>query len=216
MKVLPIVSTLAVLGAAFLAGCGSKPSVNSPDEQAELNQQVQAAIDDFKSRDESLGRFFTNAKAYAVFPEIVTGGAGVAGAHGDGEVFSGGQYIGTADVSQASIGLQLGGQKYAEIIFFENEGALVDFEHGTTEFDARATAVAAADGAARTADYTHGVLVFTMPKGGLMAQAAIGGQKFRFRAAGDYGHHDVTYEKTTTYDRPSTTVERSSTTVTNP
>jgi lipid-binding SYLF domain-containing protein len=88
--------------------------------------------------------------------------------------------VGYADVTQANIGAQLGAQKFAELILFENQRSLLDFQDSTTTFDARATAVAAASGAAAVADYTRGVIVFTMPESGLMAQAAIGGQKFRY------------------------------------
>lgn len=46
---------------------------------------------------------------------------------------------------------------------------------------AKMSAVAAAEGAALNAKYREGVLVFTMPRSGLMAQVAIGGQKFKFK-----------------------------------
>jgi lipid-binding SYLF domain-containing protein len=171
-----------VLG-CLLSACGTSPDVGDTQQRAVLHDQVNAALSDFHNTDPSLQRFFDGAYGYAVFPEIVTAAVGVGGAHGDGEVYQNRQFIGYADLSQGSVGVQLGAQKYAEIIFFENEASLIAFKKSDTEFDARATAVAAAKGAAATADYRNGVVVFTRPIGGLMAQAAIGGQKFRFEPA---------------------------------
>ena len=172
----------AVVLGSLLSACGDTAKVDT-QEKALLHQQVQATIDQVKQTDPSIQKFFDGAYGYAVFPEIVTAGVGVGGAGGDGEVFQQGKFIGYTDLSQGSVGLQLGAQKYGEIIFFEKDLALINFKSGTTEFDARATAVAASAGAAAAANYNNGVAVFTIPIGGLMAQAAIGGQKFRFEAA---------------------------------
>ena len=172
----------AVVLGSLLSACGDTAKVDT-EEKAKLHDQVQATVADVKKTDPSIQKFFDSAHGYAVFPEIVTAGVGVGGAGGDGEVFENGKFVGYTDLSQGTVGLQLGAQKYGEIIFFENETALTNFKSGTTEFDARATAVAASAGAAAAANYNNGVAVFTIPIGGLMAQAAVGGQKFRFEAA---------------------------------
>jgi lipid-binding SYLF domain-containing protein len=88
--------------------------------------------------------------------------------------------IGQATLTQASIGAQVGGQKFAEIIFFETPAALDDFKSGKFEMNAEVSAVAAKEGASKAANYKRGVVVFTLPKSGLMVQASIGGQKFKF------------------------------------
>ncbi|HUO06929.1 MAG TPA: hypothetical protein VM008_01240 [Phycisphaerae bacterium] len=183
MKVQRCVQATGVFAALMLGACGSTPNPGDSADRQELRDQVKAAIHDFKVTDPSIQRFFDTAYAYVVFPEVVTAAVGVGGAHGNGEVFEKGKFIGYADVSQGSIGAQLGAQKYAEILFFQNEGSFVDFKYSTMEFDARATAVAASAGAAAAADYRRGVITFTLPESGLMAQAAIGGQKFRYEAA---------------------------------
>ena len=171
---------VAALVLPFLAACGATPNPGDSVERDQLHQRVLASINDFRGVDPSIDRFIKSAHAYAVFPRILTAAVGVGGAHGNGEVFENGKLVGYSDVSQGNIGVQLGAQRYAEIIFFENEGAFIDFKYATTEFDARATAIAASRGAAATADYRRGVIIFTLPETGLMAQAAIGGQKFRF------------------------------------
>jgi lipid-binding SYLF domain-containing protein len=175
--------TLTVLALA-LAACGTEPNPGDSVDRQLLTDRTQAAINDFKRADPSIQRFFATAHAYVVFPKIVTAAVGVGGAHGDGEVFEGGKLIGYADVSQGSVGAQLGAQKYGEVLFFENEGSFVDFKQSTMEFDARAGAIAASAGAAAAADYSRGVVTFTLPESGLMAQAAIGGQKFRYEPVG--------------------------------
>jgi lipid-binding SYLF domain-containing protein len=79
-----------------------------------------------------------------------------------------------------TIGLQLGGQTYREIIFFKDKTALDSFKRGNYEVAAGASAIAIKEGASKTAAYDNGVAVFTMGTGGLMFEASIGGQKFSY------------------------------------
>ncbi|HUO08351.1 MAG TPA: hypothetical protein VM008_08645 [Phycisphaerae bacterium] len=148
-----------------------------------LHEQAQAAIVDFKNADPSIQHFFDNAHAYVVFPNITAAAAGVGGAGGAGETYEQGKFAGYADVTKGSVGAQVGAEKFAEIIFFETTSSYLDFTNSVLELDAQATAVAASRGAGATASYRRGVAIFTMPLDGLMAQAAIGGQKFRYEAA---------------------------------
>jgi hypothetical protein len=78
------------------------------------------------------------------------------------------------------VGFQFGGQAYRELIFFENEETLERFKKDKVEFSAQASAVAATAGASANANYTNGVMIFSQQKGGLMYEASIGGQKFKF------------------------------------
>ena len=146
--------------------------------------------------------FFKNAYGYAVFPTVGKGGAGIGGAFGKGQVYRGGKVTGKVSLSKLTIGFQFGGQAFSEIIFLEDKRAYKDFTSGKFEFDAAASAVAITAGAqaktgtegtsasAGTGDsgkqakalYRKGMAVFTYAKGGLMYEAAIGGQKFKFTA----------------------------------
>lgn len=171
---------LLTLAPLFMTACDSQPAPKNASEAQILSDQVSSTIQHFKTTDPSMDRFFQSAYGYAVFPAVRAAAIGVGGAYGQGEVYEKGRLIGHADLKQANIGASLGGQRYAEILFFESEGALATFKTTQVEFDARASAVAAASGAATTADYQHGVAIFTLPEGGLMFQAAVGGQKFRF------------------------------------
>lgn len=146
----------------------------------DLHHDVLKAVSTFKTSDPSIQKFFDSSSGYAVFPTVTKGAAGVGAAHGDGEVIHHGAVIGTTSLSQVTVGAQLGGQQYSEIIFFENKDALESFKQGHFTMSAQASAVAAAEGASANARYSSGVAVFTVAKGGLMYEASVGGQKFSF------------------------------------
>ncbi|MBL0713831.1 MAG: lipid-binding SYLF domain-containing protein [Desulfosarcina sp.] len=147
-------------------------------------------------------KFFDNAYGYAVFPVVGKAGFVVGGAFGKGQVYHSDKVTGKTSIFQGSIGLQLGGQAFSEIIFFQDKQAYDTFTSGTFEFDATASAVAITAGAQAKAGtkgvtagasagpktgaqaenrYVNGMAVFVHVKGGLMYQLAVGGQKFTFK-----------------------------------
>jgi lipid-binding SYLF domain-containing protein len=157
----------------------------------------------FKKAGESAA-FFAKSHGYAVFPTIGKGGLGVGAAHGSGHVFEKGKYVGDVSMTQVSVGLQAGGQAFSQIIFLEDKRAFDEFTGGNFEFDATVQAVAITASATASAgstgagagagtgkkdsktvgEYHKGMAVFTVAKGGLMYQAAVGGQKFKYKPAG--------------------------------
>jgi lipid-binding SYLF domain-containing protein len=157
----------------------------------------------FKNAGQS-GKYFNNSYGYAVFPTIGKGGLVVGGAYGTGHVYERGRLIGDTSMTQVSVGFQLGGQGYSEIIFFQDKRSLDEFTSGNFEFSADFNAVAITAGASASAStggsnagasggkkdaktaggYYKGVAVFTIAKGGLMYQAALAGQKFSFKRTG--------------------------------
>jgi lipid-binding SYLF domain-containing protein len=139
------------------------------------------ALGTFKRTDPSLQSFLDRAYGYAIFPTVGKGAVGVGGAYGRGEVFERGVLIGYCDLSQGTVGVQLGGQSYSELLVFENKNALDKFTSGEFAFDAQASAVALKSGASANAKFSNGVAVFTMTKEGLMFEASIGGQKFSYQ-----------------------------------
>jgi len=142
-------------------------------------EEARKTIEEFKEKDPGMNKFFSSSVAYAVFPGIGKGGLGVGGAAGKGTLFKGGVAVADTKMSQVTIGFQAGGQKYAEIIFFENEETYKDFVSGNFEFAAQVSAVALASGVSADAAYKDGLLVVTMAIGGLMYEASLGGQKFK-------------------------------------
>jgi lipid-binding SYLF domain-containing protein len=147
---------------------------------SELIHDAQATVETFRKKDPDLEKFFKSAVGWAVFPTVGKGGIGVGGAGGTGVLFEKGHAVGKSAMGQVTIGFQLGGQVYSELIFFENASSLSDFKHGNFAFAAQASAVAISAGAAANAKYESGVAVFTATKTGLMYEASVGGQKFDF------------------------------------
>ena len=157
----------------------------SPAEyRQETAKGVQDTIARFRKSDPSIEKFFKDSTGYVVFPRVGKAGFIFAGGHGDGEVFEKGKLIGTASVTIATVGLQAGIQEYSEIIFFENQAAMDRFKQNKFEFTAGMSAVAVTAGAAKSANYRDGVAVFTHSTAGAMVAAALGTQKFSFRAEG--------------------------------
>ncbi len=146
----------------------------------ERDRKARETIALFKEKDAGLDKFFKSAAGWAVFPTIAKGGLIVGGARGDGVVYVKDEVIGYTTVSQGTIGLQIGGQAYSEIIFFEDEAALGHFKQGNAELSAQASAVAVTAGASADAGYADGVAIFTIAKGGAMLEASVGGQGFSF------------------------------------
>ena len=124
--------------------------------------------------------FFDKAYGFAIFPTVGKGGVGIGGAYGEGKVYSKGVLKGTSSLMQFTLGFQLGGQVYREIIFFEDKTAFDLFKYGNFEFGAQVSAVAATAGVSANTDYSNGVAIFTIAKSGLMFEASVGGQKFSF------------------------------------
>ncbi len=151
-------------------------------ERAALHTNSQEAIAAFRASDPTMSKFFDHARGYAVFPTVGKGAIGIGGAYGKGVVYEGGQIVGYTTLSQATIGLQLGGQAYREIIFFKDDVSLSNFKNGNFEFSAQVSAVAATAGASENADFEGGLAVFTITKGGLMYEASVGGQKFSYES----------------------------------
>ena len=147
------------------------------------------------------GQYFAKCYGYAVFPNIGKGGIGVGAAHGTGRVYAQGKVVGDTKMTQVSVGAQLGGQSYSEIIFFEDKRAFDEFTSGNFEIGAGVSAVAITAGASASAGtgggstagasggkndastaggYKKGIAIFTVAKGGLMYEASVSGQKFKY------------------------------------
>ena len=174
--------------------------------QPAMADEIETTLDNFRTA--GAGDFIDEAYGYAIFTSIGKGGIGIGGAHGKGSVYRGGEQTGTVKMNQITYGLQLGGQVYSQMIFFRDERSFDDFTSGNFEFGAQATAVALTasataststggggnasagtdadsnSAAARDKQYDgrSGMAVFTIAKGGLMYEATLGGQKFKYEA----------------------------------
>jgi lipid-binding SYLF domain-containing protein len=148
--------------------------------EADLVASARETVALYKKADPGLKMFFENAAGYVVFPGVGKAGIGIGGAHGTGVLFENGKPIGKATLNQVTVGAQLGGQEYSEVIFLETPRAVTDFKQGHAAFSAQASAVALKSGASANAKYKDNVAIFTATKAGMMAEASVGGQKFSF------------------------------------
>lgn len=190
-----VISGLNAFGGDNSVAALKEASADIPKEKDQLG--VQSALVEFENVAQ-MEAYFEGSYGVAIFPTIGKGGLGIGGSYGTGWVFRQGDYTGEAKMSQVTIGFQAGGQAFSQIIFFENEAAYLNFTSGEFEFGAQASAVALTAGANASAstgggasagagsnqakqDYTGGMAIFTVAKGGLMYEASLGGQKFKFK-----------------------------------
>lgn len=159
------------------------------------------ALQTFRNAGES-SVFFAKAYGYALFPNVGSGAVGIGGAYGKGRVYVGGRWVGYANMKQISVGPQIGGKSYSEIVFFEDKRSFDEFTSGKFEFGADASVTAITAGANADAGtggvtkgtsegprdantqgkYNSGFAVFVVQKGGLMAGASIAGEKFTYES----------------------------------
>jgi lipid-binding SYLF domain-containing protein len=166
MRLIPLLSVAVLVFAA--AG----PAVAQDD--------VDEAKADFIEVDEGIQWWFENAHGYAIFPSVGKGAIGIGGARGKGYVYEQGELVGKSTLTQVTVGFQLGGQAYREVVFFKDDVAMEDFKRGNFELSAQASAVALTAGASGDISYSGGVAIVTIAKGGLMYEASVGGQKFDY------------------------------------
>ncbi|OUR91164.1 hypothetical protein A9Q87_11890 [Flavobacteriales bacterium 34_180_T64] len=179
MKTLKSKIVLTVLGIVVSFGMNAQVGGWNP----ELINDSEEALKTMLEKTPKLESFYNESYGYVVFPKITKAGIGVGGALGKGIVFENHQVVGLSKLKQASFGLQFGGQQYSEIIFFENEASFEKFKNGKLKFDGQASAVALKRGTSIDMAYQNNVAVFTHTKGGLMYEASLGGQHFKYIAA---------------------------------
>ena len=164
----------------LLVGCASAPATRA--EQSALLQEAAAAMQQMRAEDPALGELVQRSYGYALFPEVTKGGLVVGGASGQGVVYERGQHVGYCDLSQASVGLQVGAQTFSELLLFEDKSALDPFKARSLNFGADASAVILQSGVATNANFVDGIAVVVRPISGAMLEASIGGQQFAYRA----------------------------------
>ena len=147
---------------------------------AELSKESNETLKKMIETTPKLQTFLDKAYGYVVFPKVTKAGLIIGGAGAKGMVFKSKTAVGESGLKQATLGLQAGGQQYSEIIFFENKESFDHFINGRLKFDGQASAIAVKKGVSLDIAYKDGVAVFTRTKGGLMYQASIGGQHFKY------------------------------------
>ena len=174
------VGALAALVIGTMAACSTAPA--SQQGKDDLVRRAAAALTAWNREIPGIEGFARGSYGYAMFPEIGKGGAGLGGAYGRGVVYEGGQHIGYADLSQASLGVQLGGQSYGELIVFATRAALERFKQGRTDGTVDTSAVLIESGYAVNIELIGDATVFLKPNAGAMGQLVVAGQRLTFVA----------------------------------
>lgn len=175
-----IMNLLFAVGCLVLitVGCATVPQ--TAGDRVQLEADVKRTVDRMSAADPNVEKFMKSSYAYAVFPAIGSGGAIVGGAFGRGQVFRNDEVIGFVSVTEGTIGAQLGGSNYSEMIFFQDKWTFQKFAANQFAFQASISAVAVESGTGDNLDYSEGVMVFTQGYKGLKLGAAIGGQQFKY------------------------------------
>jgi len=174
-------SLMLALGA--LSGCSTAPA--SPDGRERLIERGATALREWNAEVTGIEAFARQSHGYAIFPGVGKGGLGVGLAYGRGVVYAQGRHIGYADVAQASVGLQAGGQAYRLLVVFDDAAAVERFKRGRLDVAPSTSAVLVAGGYVIETRFIDGVSVIARPIGGLMGEVALGGERFTFAPRDD-------------------------------
>jgi lipid-binding SYLF domain-containing protein len=175
---------LALIVPVLLLGMSTDVSARRNKDKGEIAEMVVQVRKDWQAKDKTFNKTLKRAYAYAIFPSVGKGGFIVGASHGAGEVYKKSKLIGHVKMTQTTVGAQVGGQTYAEVILFKNKKALDRFKANRFEGTAAATAIGGKKGAAAACKYKDGVAIMVLPIKGAMAEAAGGGQKFAFEPVG--------------------------------
>lgn len=170
---------IALLSLLALSACATAPT--TPADRQDLELSAADARKAMEVQDPGLAGFLDRAAGYAVFPHVGKGGYILGAGYGRGIVYRRGEPIGYADITQASVGFQFGGQSFMEVLVFETARELDRFTAGSVDLTANLSAVILKTGAAEAARYRDGVAVFVKPIGGAMVEASVGGQQFSYQ-----------------------------------
>jgi len=169
--------TTTVLMSTVL-GCATAPKTAA--ERDSLERRAEATLAEMQSRNPELRDVVKSSASYAVFPEVGKGGVLVGGAFGRGVLYVNGVSAGIVKLEQASIGAQLGGQTFAELLVLRDQQDVDRLRAGTYELGANASATVLQAGAAASATASRGTSAYILPRGGLMVDLSVAGQRIEY------------------------------------
>lgn len=175
------ISRLALPIAAVLvaAACASIPQERA--QQQALVSQANATVQMMTARDPSLIDLLERSYGYAVFPTVGEVGVfAVGGEQGVGVVFEQGRVVGFARIRELTVGPQLGGQSFSQLLVFQNREAMDRMKSGNFDLTADAEGTVLGWGAGAQTQFEDGIGVIVSSERGLMAGATVGGQSFSF------------------------------------
>lgn len=180
MSVSRTIALLTALFAGLFAGCATAPATQA--ERQSLQTSARATLDEMIARNPAIQDTIRNAPGYAVFPSIGKGGVLVGGAHGRGILYERGVPTGFVSVEQASIGAQLGGQTFAQLLVLRTPQQVADVRAGRFTAGADLGVVVLTTGASARTNFNPNASVFVMPRGGLMVDVSVNGQRIKYQS----------------------------------
>jgi lipid-binding SYLF domain-containing protein len=148
---------------------------------AEIDAGVEAARDQCAAQVPGCNAAAEKAQGMLVFPEVTKAGIGVGGSYGEGALIVGDKTAGYYSTASASVGLQLGAQKYTQIIMFMTAEALDKFRK-SAGWEAGANAQVAMIDQGKAANISsvtanNPVIAFVFGQKGLMGDLSVQGAK---------------------------------------
>jgi lipid-binding SYLF domain-containing protein len=162
--------------------CSTAPK--SATGQQDLVRDSNTTLQAMMNRDASLRPLLQRSAGYVVVPSVGKAGFIAGGAHGRGVLYQNGQAVGFIQLSQASLGAQIGAQSFDELVVFQNPADVERLKRGEWTFGGNASVVALTAGAGAATRFQGGTAVFINPRGGAMAELSISGQKLSFAPMG--------------------------------
>lgn len=122
-------AVVAALGAASLASCAS---VNDRSARAaDIDKRVDRALDFLATEVPGAQDLLDKAVGVLIFPLITEAAFTVGGSYGEGALRINGVTVSYHSAAQASFGIQIGAQQYAQALFFMTPEALANFRANT-------------------------------------------------------------------------------------
>lgn len=171
-------SILALLLTLALAGCASAPDTRA--EATTLEADADQAIRAMTRKDPTLEPLLARSAAYVVFPTVGEGGFVAGAAIGTGVLYENDLPVGYVTLNEGSLGAQVGGQAFTELIVFRDREEVIDLRDGDFSLTADAGATIVQSGAAASATFDSGTAVFVDNEAGAMLEASVGGQALEF------------------------------------
>jgi lipid-binding SYLF domain-containing protein len=175
MRVTGFAQMAAVMGVMVLAA----PAF--AETAAEIDAGVETARDKCAADVPGCETAAEKAQGMLVFPKVTKGAIGVGGSYGEGALIVDDKPAGYYSTAAASIGLQLGGETYSQIIMFTTREALDSFRNSSGwEVGANAKVTMIDQGGAADINSVianNPVVAFVFGQQGLMGDLSVQGAK---------------------------------------
>lgn len=175
---------IATSGALILAACGTTVGNNGvgSDNGAQIDGRVDAMRSYLQSQFPGTASLEQRASGVLYMPLVTEAGFGIGGGYGRGALRIKGVTVDYYAATRASIGLQIGAQQYAHVLYFMNDVALAEFRRSSgwaAGADLRyATPKGGATIGKDTTELTAPVEAFVFGQQGLVVGATLSGLKY--------------------------------------